>query len=70
MQINLDKIDKKILLLLEQDASISNLELSKAVGLSPSACLARTKNLIEKGVIRRFTTLLDEKKLGFEMQPL
>ena len=44
MQINLDKIDKKILLLLEQDASISNLELSKAVGLSPSACLARTKN--------------------------
>ncbi|MFY9177157.1 MAG: Lrp/AsnC family transcriptional regulator [Caldicoprobacterales bacterium] len=67
MQINLDKIDKKILLLLEQDASISNLELSKAVGLSPSACLARTKNLIEKGVIRRFTTLLDEKKLGFEI---
>lgn len=67
MPIPLDHIDKKILLLLEQDSSISNLELSKAVGLSPSACLARTKNLVEKGVIRRFTTLLDEKKLGFEI---
>ena len=67
MPNSLDHIDKKILLFLEQDSSISNLELSKAVGLSPSACLSRTKNLIEKGVIRRFTTLLDEKKLGFEI---
>lgn len=67
MAISLDHIDKKILLLLKQDSSISNLELSKAVGLSPSACLGRTKNLVEKGVIQRFTTLLDEKKLGFEI---
>ncbi|NLI60150.1 MAG: Lrp/AsnC family transcriptional regulator [Clostridiales bacterium] len=67
MSIYLDDIDKKILLYLEQDSSISNRDLSKAVGLSPSACLSRTKNLVEKGVISRFTTLLDEKKLGFEI---
>ncbi|NLB81011.1 MAG: Lrp/AsnC family transcriptional regulator [Clostridiaceae bacterium] len=65
METILDNIDKKILLHLEQDSSISNLELSKAVGPSPSACLSRTKNLVKSGIIRQFALVLDEKKLGF-----
>lgn len=62
----LDNHDKAILSVLQRDSSISNLELSKQIGLSPSACLARTKNLREMGVIKQFTTIVDEKKLGME----
>lgn len=66
MDTMLDSSDKAILKELQEDASISNVELSKNIGLSPSACLARTKNLIETGVIKKFTTIVDEKKLGLE----
>ena len=67
MAITLDHIDKAILRELQEDASISNLNLSKKIGLSPSACLARKKNLIETGVIKKFATIVDEKKLGMEV---
>jgi DNA-binding Lrp family transcriptional regulator len=63
----LDNYDKAILRELQEDASISNLDLSKKIGLSPSACLARTKNLVETGLIKKFATIVDEKKLGMEV---
>lgn len=63
----LDTTDKAILRELQEDASISNLDLSKKIGLSPSACLARTKNLVETGVIKKFAVIVDEKKLGIEV---
>lgn len=63
----LDNNDRAILRELQKDSSISNLELSKKIGLSPSACLARTKNLVETGVIKKFATIVDEKKLGMEV---
>lgn len=66
MAIMLDNTDKAILRELQEDASISNLDLSKKIGLSPSACLARTKSLVETGVIKKFATIVDEKKLGIE----
>lgn len=62
----IDSNDKSILRELQKDASMSNLELSKKIGLSPSACLTRTKNLVEMGVIKKFATIVDEKKLGME----
>lgn len=67
MAVALDNKDKSILRELQEDASISNLDLSKKIGLSPSACLARTKNLVETGVIKKFATIIDEKKLGMEV---
>lgn len=67
MAIDLDNNDKEILRELQNDASTSNRDLSKKIGLSPSACLARTKNLIETGVIKKFATIVDEKKLGMEV---
>ncbi|AFQ58514.1 Transcriptional regulator (Lrp/AsnC family) [Bacillus subtilis QB928] len=70
MGIMLDETDKAILRDLQEDASISNLNLSKKIGLSPSACLARTKNLVEAGIIKKFTTIVDEKKLGIEVTAL
>ena len=66
MESELDHYDKAIIYALQEDSSISNLELSKAIGLSPSACLARTKNLREQGVIQQYTMFVDEKKLGME----
>ena len=67
MAIMLDNTDKAILRELQEDASITNIDLSKKIGLSPSACLARTKNLVETGVIKKFATIVDEKKLGMEV---
>lgn len=66
MKITLDNYDREILKVLQEDSSISNLELSKKIGLSASACLSRTKNLKESGVISQFTTIIDEKKVGFD----
>ncbi len=66
MAIILDQFDKEIIKELQINSSISNLELSKKIGLSASACLSRTKNLIESGVISQFTIIADEKKLGLE----
>lgn len=67
MEVNLDAQDKAIIHALQEDSSISNLELSKKIGLSPSACLTRTKNLKEQGVIKQYTAFVDEKKLGIEL---
>lgn len=66
MTFTLDQYDRAILHELQCDASISNLDLSKIIGLSASTCLARTRNLVESGIITQFTTLVDEKKLGME----
>ena len=63
----LDEYDKKILTYLQEDSSISNIDLSKKIGLAPSSCLLRTKNLRESGIIKQFTTILDDKKLGYEV---
>ena len=67
MSAALDQTDRAILRELQEDGSLSNLDLSKKIGLSPSACLARTKSLVETGVIRKFAALVDERKLGLEV---
>ena len=54
-----DRINKKIIEALQEDARISNIDLAEKVHLSPSACLKRTKKLEEQGYIRRYTTNLD-----------
>lgn len=65
--IGLDDYDKEILLSLQEDASISNIDLSKKIGLAPSSCLLRTKNLKESKIIQQSTIIVDERKLGFEI---
>ena len=42
--LNFDEFDKKILQYLQEDSSISNIDLSKKIGLAPSSCLLRVKN--------------------------
>ena len=61
---NLDATDWKILARLQDDARISNVDLAKAVSLSPSPCLARVRALEESGIVSRYVSLLDALKLG------
>jgi len=66
----MDAIDLRILERLQNDARISNVELARAVNLSPSPCLARVRALEALGCIDRYVTLLDAKKLGLTVSVL
>jgi Lrp/AsnC family leucine-responsive transcriptional regulator len=66
----MDVIDLRILARLQQDARITNVELAKAVNLSPSPCLARVRALEASGYIERHVTLLNPKKLGLTVSVL
>ncbi|MBP7567405.1 MAG: Lrp/AsnC family transcriptional regulator [Burkholderiaceae bacterium] len=62
--MNLDKIDLRILEELQNDGSLSNVELARRVHLSPSPCLARVKALEAAGVINRYVALASAAALG------
>ncbi len=63
----MDRIDKKILALLQMDSQISNQELADKVALSPSPCLRRVKQLEEEGYIRKYVALLNPEKLELQL---
>jgi Lrp/AsnC family leucine-responsive transcriptional regulator len=63
-KIELDKTDRKILSILQEDGRLSNQDVAERVSLSPSPCLRRIKRLEEAGVIRQYVALLDPDKLG------
>lgn len=60
----LDKIDRKILAILQKNARITNKELSNRLGLSPPPTLERVKKLESNGFIRDYVALLDPKKIN------
>jgi Lrp/AsnC family leucine-responsive transcriptional regulator len=64
---DLDDIDLAILDLLQADGRISNVDLASQINLSPPATHARLKRLQARGYIRRFTALLDQEKVGFDI---
>jgi Lrp/AsnC family leucine-responsive transcriptional regulator len=66
--LSLTSSDLRILRALQQDGRIANVDLAERVGLSPSPCLRRTKQLEASGVIRRYVALLDRRKLGFGVE--
>ncbi|PJC87639.1 leucine-responsive transcriptional regulator Lrp [Vibrio sp. HA2012] len=59
----LDRIDRNILNELQKDGRISNVELSKRVGLSPTPCLERVRRLERQGYITGYTALLNPQYL-------
>ncbi len=61
----MDEIDRRILRELQADGRISIQDLSARVGLSPSPCTRRVKQLEKLGIVRGYTALIDEAKLGF-----
>ena len=60
----MDRIDQKLLNLLQRDAGRTNADLAAEVGLSPSSCLRRVRRLRESGIIDRIVAILNPAKLG------
>ena len=66
--IVLDKIDLKILQVLQENGRLTNVELSERVALSPSPCLRRLKQLEDAGVIQRYAALLSPAAIELGLQ--
>jgi Lrp/AsnC family leucine-responsive transcriptional regulator len=60
----MDRYQRAILNELQRDSRQSIAELAEKVGISTTPCWRRVKELEEQGIIRRFTALLDRKKLN------
>jgi DNA-binding Lrp family transcriptional regulator len=60
----LDDIDRRILSELQENARVSNADLARAVGLSPSPCLRRVRELEQRGVIRGHVALVSPSAVG------
>lgn len=65
--MQLDKMDKQILDLLQKDASQPVAEIAQKIGLSVTPCWRRIQKLEEAGVISQRVALLDSQKLGLSM---
>jgi Lrp/AsnC family leucine-responsive transcriptional regulator len=65
--MKLDRIDRRILQLLQRNDRLSNLELADAVGLSPTPCSRRVKRLEESGLITGHVALLNQSMLGLKL---
>jgi len=63
----LDQIDLKILKLLQENSKITNLELSKKIGLSPAPTLERVKKLEQTEVIQSYHAKVDAAKIGLNV---
>jgi DNA-binding Lrp family transcriptional regulator len=69
MQIKaeLDAIDWKILRELQDEGRITNVELSRRIGISAPPCLRRVKRLEDAGIIRGYRALLNAPSLGMDV---
>ncbi len=67
MNTQLDQQDRAILERLQNDSSISNVELSRQVNLSPPAIHSRIKRLEQLGYIQGYTAVLDREQLGYDL---
>ena len=63
----IDGFDRKILALLQEDARLTNNDLSERVNLSPSQCSRRRQRLEDDGLIKGYRAVLDRDRLGFSL---
>ncbi|MDK2901270.1 Regulatory protein AsnC [Koleobacter methoxysyntrophicus] len=61
---NLDEIDSKILNYLMENGRMSYVDLAKKVNLSRVAVKSRIESLLERGIIERFTIIINPQKVG------
>ena len=66
-EIQLDAFDRRIIQQLQRNGRISNVDLAKAVGLSPSPCLRRVRDLEDAGIIDRYVAILNQGSAGFSL---
>lgn len=67
IKASLDAIDWKILRELQDDGRLTNIELSRRVGISAPPCLRRVRRLEQSGLIRGYRALLDAAALGMDV---
>lgn len=67
LKADLDAIDWKILKELQDNGRMTNVELSRRVGISAPPCLRRVKRLEDSGIIHGYRALLDTRQLGFDV---
>lgn len=60
----MDAVDRKILDALQRNGKLQNNELASLVGLSPSPCLRRVKQLEDQGIIEKYVVLLNAPKIN------
>jgi len=63
----MDKKDRQIIRALQSNGRVTNHDLSEKVGLSPSPCLRRLRNLEKSGVIMGYTAKVDAKHYGLQV---
>ena len=63
----IDRLDIKILNIIQSDGRIPNVDIARKVGLAPSAVLERIRKLEQAGVIRGYAALLDPRVIGQRM---
>jgi len=68
--MSLDRYDRQILELLQDNSQLSNQELAERIGLSPSPCLRRVRALEQSGFITGYRALVDARKLGLTLLAL
>jgi DNA-binding Lrp family transcriptional regulator len=66
----MDRIDYEIVRLLRNNARLPNKELAEKVGLAPSSCLVRVRQLRQSGVLTRFVAEVDPAALGVGLQAM
>ena len=66
----IDDLDLKILSELSRDASISVPKLSKKVNINASVVYSRIKRLIKRGLIKKFTVIINDEALGLNVKAL
>jgi Lrp/AsnC family transcriptional regulator, leucine-responsive regulatory protein len=68
--MTLDRLDQKILAALQRDGRLSHVELAARVGLTPTPCTRRVRELEAAGVIEGYTAVLDPRKVGHAIQAM
>ena len=66
----MDRYDRAILEVIQNEGRISNQELADKVGLSPSPCLRRVRALEETGIITGYRAIVDAKKMGLSLMAI
>ena len=66
----LDSLDVALLNQLDTDSSTTNTRLAEIVGLAASTTLMRVRNLVQRGIIRKFTVDLDYAAIGLGVQAI
>ncbi|WP_261166603.1 Lrp/AsnC family transcriptional regulator [Microbacterium sp. Marseille-Q6965] len=68
--VELDETDQRIVEILERDGRITNADLAAALDIAPSTAHARTRSLVERGVITGFHASVDHRRLGRGLQAI